>query len=135
MLDIILIQYVASGLNLLEYRQDHTKFNVEHSSIFSGFLNAVQSIMSHELDIGTVILISTKGKKGHNCIIVPREPISITILCDQEDPIDLWREFGEEVAERFFNMFGKDFNHHNLTQFKKFEPVIKEMCLENKYCE
>ena len=117
------------------YHQDHTKFNVEHSAIFSGFLNAIQSIMSKELDIGTVILISTKGKKGHNCIIVPRDPISVIILCDQEDPIDLWREFGEEVVERFLEMFGKDFNQHQTNQFRKFEDVIKEMCMDNKYCE
>ncbi|MFX1567425.1 MAG: hypothetical protein ACFFCV_03555 [Promethearchaeota archaeon] len=135
MLDIILIQHVASGLNLIEYQQEHTKFNLEHSSIFSGFLNAVQSIMSKELDIGTVILISTKGKRGHNCIIVPRDPISVTILCDQEDPINLWREFGEEVADKFLEIFGKDFNQNNIVQFKKFEEVIKGMCLDNKYCE
>ena len=135
MLDIILIQHVNSGLNLIEYHQDHTKFNVEHSAIFSGFLNAIQSILSNELDIGTIILISTKGKRGHNCIIVPRHPISVTILCDQEDPIDLWREFGEEVAERFLDIFGKEFNQHQINQFRKFEDVIKEMCMDNKYCE
>ena len=135
MLDIILIQHVESGLNLLEYHQEHTKFNVEHSAIFSGFLNAIQAILSKELDIGTVILISTKGKKGHNCIIVPRDPISVIILCDQEDPIDLWREFGEETAERFFEMFGKDFNQHKIQQFNKFADVLKEMCMDNKYCD
>jgi len=135
MLDIILIQHVDTGLNLLEYHQDHTKFNVEHSAIFSGFLNAIQSILSKELDIGTVILISTKGKRGHNCIIIPRPPISVTILCDQEDPIDLWREFGEEVTERFLEMYGENFNQHKVDQFKKFGEIIKEMCLDNKYCE
>ncbi|MFX0000959.1 MAG: hypothetical protein ACFE9Q_12225 [Candidatus Hodarchaeota archaeon] len=134
MLDIILIQHVDSGLNLVEYHQDHTKFNVVHSTIFSGFLNAIQNIMSKELDIGIVILISTKGKRGHNCIIVPRDPISIIILCDQEDPIDLWREFGEELAERFFGTFGKKFNPHKVAQFNKFADVIKEMCMDNKYC-
>ena len=135
MLDIILIQHVDTGINLLEYQQEHTKFNVEHSDIFSGFLNAIQSIMSDELDIGTVILISTKGKRGHNCIIVTRQPISVVILCDQEDPIDLWREFGEEIVDDFLEMFGTDFDHQNVVQFKKFTQVIKEMCLDNKYCE
>jgi len=135
MLDIILIQHIDTGINLLEYHQDHTKFNVEHSDIFSGFLNAIQSIMSKELDIGTVILISTKGKKGHNCIIVSTPPISIIILCDQEDPIDLWREFGETIAERFLEMFGNNFDYSKVDQFNKFADVIKEMCMGSKYCE
>lgn len=134
MLDIILIQHIDMGINLLEYRQDHTKFNVEHSTIFSGFLNAIQSIMSKELDIGTVVLISTKGKKGHNCIIVTRPPISIVILCDQEDPIDLWREFGEEIAEKFMEMYGTNVVYNNIFQFKDFAEIIKEKCMENKYC-
>jgi len=135
MLDIILIQHVDTGINLLEYRQEHTKFNVEHSAIFSGFLNAIQSIMSKELDIGTVILISTKGKKGHNCIIVHRPPISIIILCDQEDPIDLWREFGEEVAERFLETYGTNVDYNHVFQFKNFADIIEEMCMGSKYCE
>jgi hypothetical protein len=135
MLDIILIQHVDTGINLLEYQQEHTKFNLEHSDIFTGFLTAIQAIMSDELDIGTVILISTRGKRGHNCIIVPKNPISVVILCDQEDPIDLWREFGEEIIERFLEMFGVDFDHQNVEPFKKFTVVIKEMCLDNRYCE
>jgi hypothetical protein len=135
MLDIILIQHLGSGLNLLEYRQDHTKFNVEHSAIFSGFMNAIQTILSNELNIGTVILISTKGERGHNCIITPKPPISVTILCDQYDPIDLWREFGEEIAERFLEIYGKDFVHNDVLQFRDFAEIIKEKCLENKYCE
>ncbi|NVM34945.1 MAG: hypothetical protein HWN81_05070 [Candidatus Lokiarchaeota archaeon] len=135
MLDIILIQHVDTGTNLLEYHQDHTTFNMKHSDIFSGFLNAIQSIMSKELDIGTVILITTKGKRGHNCIIVPRHPISVIVLCDQEDPIDLWREFGEEIAERFLEMFGKNYIHEKVDQFKKFAEVIKVMCMGSKYCE
>jgi len=135
MLDIILIQHVDTGINLLEYRQDHTKFNVEHSDIFSGFLNAIQSIMSDELDIGTVILISTKGKKGHNCIIVPQHPISVVILCDQEDPIDLWRELGEEIAERFLEIYGNNFDYSKVDEFNGFTAVIKQMCMGSKYCE
>ncbi len=135
MLDILLIQHVVSGLNLLIYRQEHTKFNVEHSDIFSGFINALQSIISKELDIGTVILISTKGKKGHNCIIVPEGPISVILLCDQDDPIELWREFGEEVAERFLAKYGKEIKYNDVSQFQDFSNVIKEMCTDNKYCE
>ncbi|MFX1365418.1 MAG: hypothetical protein ACFFCE_11615 [Promethearchaeota archaeon] len=135
MLDIILIQHVQTGINLLEYHQDHTKFNSSHSAIFSGFLNAIQSIMSNELDIGTVILISTRGKKGHNCIIVPKSVIDIIILCDQEDPIDLWREFGEEIAEKFLNMYGTNRDFNDVSQFSNFKDVIKVMCMDNKYCE
>jgi len=91
--------------------------------------------MSDELDIGTVILISTKGKRGHNCIIVPRHPISVIVLCDQEDPIDLWREFGEDIAETFLDMFGNNFDYSKVDEFKKFVEVIKEMCMGSKYCE
>ncbi|MFX1499773.1 MAG: hypothetical protein ACFFDH_02270 [Promethearchaeota archaeon] len=135
MLDIILIQHVQTGINLLEYRQEHTKFNSSHSAIFSGFLNAIQSIMSKELDIGTVILISTRGEKGHNCIIVPKPPISIIILSDQEDPIELWREFGEELAEKFLVMYGTNRDFNDVSQFNNFKDIIKNLCMDNKYCK
>ena len=135
MLDIILIQHIETGLNLLEYRQEDTKFNMDHSDIFSGFLNAAQSIMAKELDIGTVVLISTKGTKGHNCIIVSEPPISVILLCDQDDPIDHWREIGQEIAEQFLDRYGKDFIPNKILQFKDFQEVIKEMCTGNKYCE
>ncbi len=64
-------------LNLIVYHQDHTKFNKIISDIFSGFLNVMLSIMYKELDIRTIILISTKGERGYSCIIVPRHQYSL----------------------------------------------------------
>ena len=133
MLDIILIQQDTSGLSLLEYRQEHTKVKIEHADIFSGFLKAIQSI-SQELDIGTPVLISTEGSKGHNCIIVPKHPINVILLVDQDDPIDLWREQGLEIAEKFIEQFGISVDSYNLTKFKYFTPTIKQMCSTHEYC-
>ena len=133
MLDIILIQQDETGLSLLEYRQEHTKVKIEHADIFSGFLKAIQSI-SQEIDIGTPILISTEGVRGHNCIIVPKSPINVILLVDQDDPIDLWREQGIEIAEKFLDQFGTSIDAYNLTVFKEFIPTIKQMCSTHEYC-
>ncbi|MFX1274604.1 MAG: hypothetical protein ACFFBP_17720 [Promethearchaeota archaeon] len=134
MLDIILIQHAETGINLLEYRQEDTQFKSEHSDIFTGFLTAIQSI-SHELDIGTVVLISTKGSKGHNCIIVPKPPINIIILVDRSDPIEIWREQGAILADKFLKQFSNNFDPNNISQFQSFIPIVKEMCLFNPYCD
>ena len=134
MLDIILIQHAETGINLLEYRQEDTQFKSEHADIFTGFLTAIQSI-SQELDIGTVVLISTKGSKGHNCIIVPKQPINIIILVDQSDPIEIWREQGVVLAQKFLEQFTDNFNPNNIVQFESFIPVVKKMCLFNPYCD
>ncbi|MFX1481071.1 MAG: hypothetical protein ACFFCI_23565, partial [Promethearchaeota archaeon] len=79
-------------------------------------------------------LISTEGNNGHNFIIVPRNPINIIILCDLDDPIRLWREFGEEIAERFLEMYGSNVDYNNISQFKDFAEIVKEMCMQTKYC-
>ena len=133
MLDIILIQQDKTGLSLLEYRQEHTKVKIEHTDIFSGFLKAIQSI-SKEIDIGTPVLISTEGSKGHNCIIVPKSPINVILLVDQDDPIDLWREQGLEIAEKFLAQFGASVDSYNVIKFKAFIPTIKQMCATHNYC-
>ena len=91
MLDIILIQHVDTGLKLLEYRQDNTMMKTEHSDIFSGFMSAMQNI-TEELNIGYVVLIATEGIKGHNCIIIPKYPINVIMLVDQNDPVELWKQ-------------------------------------------
>lgn len=134
MLDIILIQHVETGINLLEYRQVDTKFKSEHVDIFTGFLTAIQSI-SKEIDIGTVVLISTKGSKGHNCIIIPKPPINIIILVDQSDPIEIWREQGSLIADKFIEQFSEKFVPNNVGQFELFIPYLKEMCVFNSYCD
>lgn len=134
MLDIILIQHNKTGLNLLEYRQERTVIKSEHSDIFSGFLSAIQNI-TKELDIGTVILISTEGSKGHNCIIIPKELISVILLVDKEDPIDLWREQGHIIANKFIEKFGDSFNPSDIRQFEVFIPAIKELCTFHEYCD
>lgn len=134
MLDIILIQHIDTGLKLLDYQQEHTQFKVEHTDIFSAFLTAIQNITT-ELNIGTVILISTKGERGHNCIIIPKYPINIIKLVDQEDPIDFWREQGQIIAEKFLEKYGTSFNPHDTTKFQDFKIFIKEMCKLNEYCE
>ena len=134
MLDIILIQDVKTGLNLVEYRQEHTKVKTEHSDIFSGFLSAIQKI-SEELDIGTVILISTQGSKGHNCIIIPTPPINVIILVDQDDPIDLWREQGHLISQKFIEQFGSHYEPADVVQFRLFNSVIKQLCSMHEYCE
>lgn len=134
MLDILLIQHAETGINILEYRQEETKFKSEHSDIFTGFLSAIQSI-TKELDIGTVVLISTKGSKGHNCIIIPKPPIHVIFLVDQSDPIDLWREQGEIIANKFIERYTDKFEPNNIGQFKSFIPLLKELCSLNPYCD
>jgi len=134
MLDIILIQHIETGINLLEYRQSDTKFNSEHSDIFAGFMSAIQTI-TNELNIGVVVLISTEGTKGHNCIIVHQHPINVIILADREDPIELWREQGEMIAEKFIEKYGNTFNPSHISAFEDFKPLLKEMCTGQRYCE
>ena len=134
MLDIILIQHEGSGINLVEYRQAHTEIGTEHANIFSGFLSAIQNITT-ELNIGTLILISTEGSRGHNCIIVPRSPINVTILVDSTDPIDLWREQGHIIADKFFEHYGTDFNPNDINKFRDFSDTLKGLCSTHEYCE
>ncbi|MBD3198095.1 MAG: hypothetical protein GF317_23800, partial [Candidatus Lokiarchaeota archaeon] len=119
MLDIILIQHIDTGINLLEYEQDHTSFDKNHSDIFSGFLSAIQNISS-ELNIGTVVLISTEGSRGHNCIIIQRYPINIILLVDKADHIDVWRETGQEIANRFIEKYGKKIDSSYVSQYNDF---------------
>ncbi len=134
MLDIILIQHVDTGLNLLEYRQEHTIMKTEHSDIFSGFMSAIQSITA-ELNIGYVVLIATEGIKGHNCIIIPKYPINVIILVDQEDPIEIWKQQGKDIAEKFLKSFGDSFDPNLVHKFRPFSAVIKEMCATHEYCD
>ncbi|MEJ2295894.1 MAG: hypothetical protein P8Y23_14150 [Candidatus Lokiarchaeota archaeon] len=134
MLDIILIQHEDTGINLVEYRQAHTKIGTDHSNIFSGFLSAIQNI-TMELNIGTVILISTEGSQGHNCIIVPRSPINVIMLVDQVDPIDLWREQGHIIANKFLERYGKEFNPNDITKFRSFTGTMQELCSTHEYCD
>ena len=134
MLDIILLQHPGTGIKLLEYRQDHTKISSIHADIFSGFMSAIQNI-STELDIGTLILISTEGSKGHNCIIIPKTHVNVIILVDKDDPIDLWREQGHLIADKFLEEFGNDFNPNDVSIFKPFISTIKSLCSTHEYCE
>ena len=134
MLDVILIQHVDTGFNLLEYRQEHTVMKPEHSDIFSGFMSAIQNI-TEELNIGYVVLIATEGIKGHNCIIVPKYPINIILLVDQDDPIDLWKQQGKKIAEKFLSNFGYSFDPNMVHKFIPFKMVIKEMCATHEYCD
>ena len=134
MLDIILIQHPKTGLKLLEYRQAHTKISSIHADIFSGFMSAIQNI-STELDIGTLILLSTEGSKGHNCIIVPKPPINVILLVDQEDPVDLWREQGHLIADNFLKTFGNHFNPNDVSKFESFASTIKDLCSTNEFCD
>lgn len=134
MLDIILIQHEKTGINLVEYRQLHTKIGTEHSDIFSGFLSAIQNITT-ELDIGTVILIATEGSRGHNCIIVSQSPISVILLVDHDDPIELWREQGRIIADKFIENYGLNFNPNDLTKFRDFSSILKDLCSTHEYCE
>lgn len=134
MLDIILVQHVDTGLNLVEYRQDHTIMKTEHSDIFSGFMTAIQNI-TEELNIGYVVLIATEGIKGHNCIIIPKYPINVILLVDQDDPVDLWKQQGKEIAEKFLSSFGTSFNPNMVHEFRSFKSVIKEMCATHEYCD
>lgn len=119
---------------MLEYRQEETSFKSEHSDIFSGFMAAIQNI-SKEMDIGTLILISTEGKKGHNCIISHKFPINVILLVDQEDPIELWKEQGAEIAKAFIERYGTDFEPSKIAQFEDFIPILKKMCATHQYCE
>ena len=134
MLDIILIQHQKAGTNLLEYRQDHTKIAIEHSDIFGGFLSAIQNI-TRELDIGTLILISTAGLKGHNCIIVPKFPINVIMLVDHDDPIELWRDEGNKIADRFIEKYGTSFSPYSVSPYQEFKQIIKELCAGHNYCD
>lgn len=134
MLDIILIQHETTGINLVEYRQPHTKIGTDHSDIFSGFLSAIQNITT-ELNIGTVILIATEGSRGHNCVIVPQSPINIILLVDHDDPIELWREQGHIIASKFIEKYGTNFNPNDLTKFRDFSNILRDLCSTHEYCE
>jgi len=134
MLDIILIQHVDTGLNILEYRQENTTMKTEHSDIFSGFMTAIQNI-TEEMNIGYVVLIATEGIKGHNCIIIPNYPINVILLVDQDDPIELWKQQGKAIAEKFLSNYGISFNPNNVHQYQPFKSVIKEMCATHEYCD
>ena len=134
MLDIILIQDIKTGINLVEFQQIETKFNSEHSEIFGGFMSAIQSI-TVELDIGQVVLIATKGTKGHNCIVTHKKPIDVIILADQDDPIEVWQEQGEIIAEEFIKRYGKLYHPSIVSKFKEFRFFLEELCSKNKYCE
>ena len=134
MLDVLLIQHAETGINLIEYHQEGSKFDAKHSDIFSGFLSAIQNV-SEEIDIGTLILLSTEGSRGHNCLIIPRDPINVIILVDQEDPTDLWREQGTDIAEKFIDRYGKSFQPNNVDKFKEFIPTIRESCMGHRYCD
>lgn len=134
MLDIILIQHVDTGLNILEYRQEHTIMKKQHSDIFSGFMAAIQNI-TEELNIGYVVLIATEGIKGHNCIIIPKYPINVILLVDQDDPIELWKQQGKNIAENFISKYGSSFNPNDVHLYRPFKSVIKEMCATHEYCE
>ena len=134
MLDLIIIQHVDTGLNLLEYRKENTLMKTEHSDIFSGFMSAIQNI-TEELNIGYVVLIATEGIQGHNCIIIPKYPINVILLVDQDDPIELWKQQGKNIAEKFLSSFGNSFDPHLSHRFKPFNSVIKEMCATHEYCD
>ncbi|MBD3254640.1 MAG: hypothetical protein GF383_06080 [Candidatus Lokiarchaeota archaeon] len=106
----------------------------DHSEIFSGFLTAIQKI-SEELNIGNLVLISTEGEKGHNCIVVPQFPINFVLLVDQEDPVHIWKEIGADLAQRFLKKFQPRLNSHDFSQYEEFLPTIKKICSADKYCE
>jgi hypothetical protein len=126
MLDFLIIQHFSTGVNLVEYKQESTKMKSEHSDILSRFLTAIQNI-KQELDIETIVLISTKGTDGHNCIIIPRIPINVILLVDQEDSIDFWREQGKLIAKKFIDMYGENFNPNVINNFKDFTAIIKDI--------
>lgn len=134
MLDVILIQDIHTGIKLLEYRQENTTFDTDHLDIFSGFLSAIQSI-SLELDIGNLVLISTEGTKGHNCIIAHSPPIDVIILVDQIDPINIWKEMGRDIAIEFIEKYGKDFESSRVSAFDGFKEIIANLCAGHKYCD
>ena len=127
MLDLVLIQHLHSGVNLIEYIEAETTLNSKHSSIFSGFLSAIQS-MSKELEIGHIALISTEGENAHNCIIVTNEPISIVLIVDRKDSIEKWKETGHKLLNAFFKIYGRDFDPYEISEFKDFRFIIKEIC-------
>ena len=127
MLDLVLIQHVNSGINLVEYQKDNSTLNPKHSSIFSGFLSAVQA-MSKELEIGTISLISTEGVNAHHCLIMSDDPISVILIIDHDDSVNLWRWIGSKIINAFFKLFGKDFDPHEISEFKDFSFIIKEIC-------
>ncbi|MBN1216242.1 MAG: hypothetical protein JXA99_12480 [Candidatus Lokiarchaeota archaeon] len=127
MLDLILIQDVNSGVNLVEYYKENSPLNTNHSSIFSGFLSAIQA-MSKELEIGNIALISTEGENAHHCIITSVEPISIILIIDKNDSIQSWKDIGLRICNAFFKLYGKEFDPHEISEFKDFSFIIKEIC-------
>ena len=134
MLYVCIIQDLNTGIKLIEYRQENTQFETNHLDIFSGCLSAIKSI-SIELDIGNLVLISTEGTKGHNCIIAHHPPIDVILLVDMEDPVDLWKEQGRYIATEFMEKYGKDYKPSRVSAFNDFKDVIKEMCAGHNYCD
>jgi hypothetical protein len=134
MLDIILIQHITTATNLLEYRQKNTKLDKRHSDIFGGFLSAMQSL-SNEINIGEVSLISTTGENGHNCLIIRKDPINVILLVDQDDPVHMWKDVGEDIADQFIEKYGKALNHLEVSHFDDFKAQLQQICSVNPYCE
>jgi hypothetical protein len=126
MIDIILIQDPNSGLSLLEYRGVNARLKEEHSEIFSGFLSAIQSI-SKEINIGRVFQISTEGEKGHHCLIVNEGKINVIFLMDLCESIDFWKTKGQEIGEKFQEMFKNIMQINDMAQFRAFIPIIKRI--------
>ena len=75
---------------------------------------------------------STEGINAHHCIIVSIDSISIIIIIDHNDSIEVWRETGKKIANAFFILFGKEFDPHEISEFKNFDVVIKEICEKHK---
>ena len=68
-------------------------------------------------------------------MIIPKPPINVIILADQDDPVDVWREQGEEIADKFIEKFGESFEYSTINQFQEFMPMIKQMCTSHHYCD
>ncbi len=131
MLDIVILQHIHTGINLVEYRHEETNLNPKHSSVFSAFLSAIQA-MTKELEIGNISLISTEGDNEHNCIIVTNEPVCLILIVDHNDSIKLWKYTGNRILDVFFKIYGKEFDPHEISEFKDFYVILKEMCNVHK---
>jgi len=66
---------------------------------------------------------------------VPNAPINVIILVDKEDPIDLWREEGQKIAEKFVERYGSSIESYDITKYEDFNLTIKEMCANHPYCD
>lgn len=121
-----MIQDEKSGISLIEYRSPSAEIKSEQSEIFSSFLSAIDKI-SHEINMGCVDQISTKGPEGHHCLTSGVGPINVIVIVEKISNIDFWKSKAQQIGQEFLNEFGESYNPNLTSRFQSFIPVLKKI--------